>query len=457
MSASHRFLLLLATCLLAFRLAPGAESHPSVAGTTWVSDKEIRGTFSTITFTPDGEYKEEWKKKRHPKGTWTASTDNQRITVTLTGGQVLIFTYNNEKDLVRDVGSQVYKRVSKGPAPAVAAAPAAPVPSPNPAPIVKLTAEQERAVVLIKGDNSVGTGFLIKTAEGPVVVTNLHVIANNPHVTISTNNGAPVTIVSYKGAADRDLAMILLKDGAFHYLEPAADVSAVAQTGDAVITPGNSEGGGVILNTGGKVIGVGPDRVEFDNPVFHGNSGGPVIHVKSGKVIGIVTEGMKVVLTDELDKTSYANRNSAIHGTMRYFGLRLDTVPKWVPFDWAQFQTQTSYLDDFNKRSRSLDAYLNAPDDRKPEDIIWWDDDKIVKANHDVGDPAFWLSEMKTIAQSGVAAMENPDNFYPFEQERAKWELTYRKAILAEIDRINPNAPPANSPGSSSPHGKHHR
>ncbi|HEY0258126.1 MAG TPA: hypothetical protein VGC39_11830, partial [Candidatus Methylacidiphilales bacterium] len=82
---------------------------------------------------------------------------------------------------------------NSSPAPNVAQAPTpAPVPAPpsTPAPTVKLTDDQARAVVLIKGDNAEGTGFLIKTMNGPAVVTNIHVIANNPNLKITTNTGA---------------------------------------------------------------------------------------------------------------------------------------------------------------------------------------------------------------------------------------------------------------------------
>jgi hypothetical protein len=228
---------------------------------------------------------------------------------------------------------------------------------------VTLTEDQARAVVLIKGDNSEGTGFLVKTPDGPVVVTNIHVISNNPNLKITTNTGTPITILSYKGATDRDLAMIAIKDGDFKYLDLATDISGIVQPGDEVITPGNSEGGEVMLNTGGKVLGIGPDRVEFDNPIYHGNSGGPVFHVKSGKVIGVVTQAMKVLNSDELDKASFASRNSAISGSMRYFGFRIDNVPKWEPYDWRGFQNETAFLEQFDKRSRCLDCYVNAPDD----------------------------------------------------------------------------------------------
>jgi S1-C subfamily serine protease len=316
----------------------------------------------------------------------------------------------------------------------------------------KLTTDQARAVVLIKGDNVEGTGFLVKTADGPVVVTNIHVISNNPNLKITTNTGTTITILSYKGATDRDMAMIAIKDGNYSYLTLATDISGTVQPGDEVITPGNSEGGEVMLNTDGKVLGIGPNRVEFDNPVYHGNSGGPIFHVKSGKVIGLVTEAVKVDVSDELDKASFANRNSAIGHSMRYFGLRLDTVGNWESYDWRRFQNETAFLDQFDKRNRCLDCYLNAPDDNKPEDTLWLDDDKIKKANssffsqtsgadisQQMDAARQWLSDMYGVANTDMDAIQEPKNFYAFGQLRAKDAIAYRKALKAELDTRSDN------------------
>ena len=321
---------------------------------------------------------------------------------------------------------------------------------PTPAPIVKLTQDQARAVVLIKGDNAEGTGFLIKTADGPVVVTNIHVISNNPNIKITTNTGVPVTILSYKGATDRDMAMIAIKDGDFKYLNLATDITGTVQPGDEVITPGNSEGGEVMLNTDGKVLGIGPDRVEFDNPIYHGNSGGPVIHVKSGNVIGIVTEAMSVDVSDELDKISFANHNSAITQSMRYFGFRLDNVPAWEPYDWQRFQNETAFLDHFDKRSNCLYSFLNATVNKTPDDTLYQTDEKIMRAINNCSDQStdaaiaqriqalrVLVSDLHDVADTDMSTMQNPNNFYSFDRQRVKDEITRRKALRDYLDSLS--------------------
>jgi S1-C subfamily serine protease len=346
-----------------------------------------------------------------------------------------------------------------GTTPAAGAPSAAPV---APAPPTTMSQDQARAVVLIKGDNAEGTGFMVKTPDGPVIITNIHVIANNPNLKVTTNTGAFVTVLSEKGASDRDLAMLAIQDAGYNYLEMAPDISKTVQPGDTVITPGNSEGGEVMLNTTGNVMGIGPVRIEINNPIYHGNSGGPVFHPKSGKVLGVVTEAEAVDLSDDLDKTSFASRNSAISGKMRYFALRIDTVTAWIPIDSRRFANETAFLDQFHEQSRRLDSYLNradhsqsgnsSSDSGNADAKIYLNDDKIMKADHDYSDQATGsdtaqhiqllrslLFDLQGITDSDMDQIKDKTNFYSFDQERAEGEYEYRKALRDELDAIGNN------------------
>ena len=62
-----------------------------------------------------------------------------------------------------------------------------------------------------------------------------------------------------------------------------------ASIDDDVVVLGNAEGGGVINTIKGKIVGVGPNLVEVDAAFVPGNSGSPIIHLKTGKVIGVAT------------------------------------------------------------------------------------------------------------------------------------------------------------------------
>ena len=329
----------------------------------------------------------------------------------------------------------------------------------TPAPTTSLTEAQTAAVVMIEGDKAEGTGFLVQMPDGPAVVTNIHVIAGNPNVRILTNTGAQISIKSLRGASDRDLALFSIADDHYTYLPLNSAIGASVQVGDDVITPGNSQGGEVVLSTHGSVLGVGPQRIEFSNPVYHGNSGGPVFQTKTGKVLGVVTEAVKVDTDNALDKSSFANQQSAITGPMRYFGLRLDTVPQWETYDPTRFLSETTFLEQFHQQSRCLDSYLNSSDKTDnaasssgddsdhPNSRLYLTDAKIVKADDQFyqqaggGDAsqrldAFrgWVFSLDSIADSNIEPIQNMSNFYSFDQQRAREEIAYRKSLKAELD-----------------------
>jgi S1-C subfamily serine protease len=351
-------------------------------------------------------------------------------------------------------------------APVASSIPAPPsAPATNSAPTIApaggLTGDQAHAVVVIKGDLGEGTGFLVRTADGPAVVTNIHVIFANPNVKIFTTTGAQIQTTGLKGASDRDLAMISIQDNHYTYLDLATDIKDTVQAGDEVITPGNSEGGEVVLDTQGTVLGIGPQQVEFSNPIYHGNSGGPVFHTKSGKVLAVVTKALKVDTSSDIDKASFENKDSAISGTMRYFGLRLDTVPQWEPYDWNRFLTETTFLKNFHDQSRGLDSFMNGvvyerahlvstDEYGHPDSQYFLRNDKIVAVRDNYHkmtvdtdssqklDAARELSmDLEGIADTDMDAIQNPVNFYSFDQLRAADEIKYRKALRNEIEKFS--------------------
>jgi S1-C subfamily serine protease len=349
------------------------------------------------------------------------------------------------------------------PAAAATAVPPATPPTHSPASVSPPSAappglpeDQAAAIVMIEGDKAEGTGFLVRMPDGPAVITNLHVLANNPNIRILTNTGQQITVLGLKGATDRDLARFSIEDDHYSYLALNPDIGSTVQPGDDVITPGNSQGGEVILDTHGTVLGVGPQRIEFSNPIYHGNSGGPVYHTKSGQVLAVVTEAVAVDTADKLSQASFSSRDSAIKSAMRYFGLRVDTVPAWETYDLARYQNETAFLDRFHEQSRRLDSYLNSSSDADnssdgdsgvPNSKLYLTDDKICKAqdtftaaiNGADADQRLdaareWLFALNSIADQNMESIQDPNNFYQFDRQRAQQEVVYRTALKEELD-----------------------
>ncbi|HUB66343.1 MAG TPA: serine protease [Candidatus Methylacidiphilales bacterium] len=330
-------------------------------------------------------------------------------------------------------------------------------PNPN-----TLTPTQAGAIVLIKGDNAEGTGFLTNLDGGPVVMTSLHILADNPNLHVTTRDGQSITALGLKGAQDRDLALIPIQDNNYTYLDVASDIRATAKPGDLVITPGNNGEGEVMLMTKGRLLGIKSEEIEISNRLDHGNSGGPVFHPQSGKVLGVVTEALDAGASTEMDKLLSQDRATGFTGRTRYFGLRLDNVPVWETYDWKRYQIETTFLDQFHYESRCLDSYLNPPsagrrsmqDSGDDDDFanLYLNEPAIKQANHDYHQDIAgtdssqkleaWralLVVLHNVADANMTDIENPSNFYSFDRRRARDEIDYRKQLQAELDSFEDN------------------
>jgi hypothetical protein len=115
---------------------------------------------------------------------------------------------------------------------------------------------------------------------------------------------------------------------------------------DPIAVYGNTGGGDVATAINGKVAGIGPDRVEISAEIEHGNSGSPIIHMPSGRVIGVVT---------------YVTKDDLLSGEkkIRRFGYRLDTVKQWETVDWTRFYADADKLENATATTTELNrAFL---------------------------------------------------------------------------------------------------
>lgn len=196
------------------------------------------------------------------------------------------------------------------------------------------TQEQSNAVFIISTSESAGTGFACTYKGREFVATNLHVIDGTAPISVKSQASGSLKLSGQMIAAnDADICLLAI-DGKFSDkgikpLEFAANAFIEAKVGDAVQCWGNTLGNGVITATGGKILGFGTPRLEIDCPLVGGNSGGPVIHQKTGKVVGIVTEAEINKLTfDALGVAATKAKGSQVR-PISYFAHRIDTVEKW--------------------------------------------------------------------------------------------------------------------------------
>lgn len=194
---------------------------------------------------------------------------------------------------------------------------------------------QISAVLLISSPESAGTGFACLYKGKEFVATNLHVLDRATSITVKSQLGGMVPL-SGKMIAGGDADICLLgvqgsfQDIGIKPLEFFESTFKETKAGDMVVCLGNGLGNGVITETKGTITAYGTPRLEIDCPVVHGNSGGPVIHLESGKVVGLVTEAENNKLTfDALGVAANKSVNSQVK-EISYFAHRIDSVTKWT-------------------------------------------------------------------------------------------------------------------------------
>ena len=326
-----------------------------------------------------------------------------------------------------------------------------------------LTDDQAHTVVTIKGDNAQGAGFLMRSPDGTFVVTHLHLLAANPNVKLFASSGDAITVLGLKGSTDRDLAMFSIQDNNYTYLPAPADPATDLQAGDQLIIPDVGAASDGLVGKPGRLVGMSPERIDFDNPMGLGSAGAPVIHVKSGAALGIATTQKQVDVSERLAQAWAANPAPGSAAIIPYFGVRLAGAPNWEPYDVQRFLDETLFLRHFHENTRFLDSYLNGrrgrgqfgnfssdsgpPDNRyylknialhKDQDTYRQqangaDENQRLDATREL------LFDLESFAGTDLATLQGMKALYGYDQTWAREEIAYRLALKKELDDLSTN------------------
>jgi hypothetical protein len=196
-------------------------------------------------------------------------------------------------------------------------------------------------LVLVEGKSeSGGSGFITHINGRKYLVSNAHVLAGIKAVSMTLLDRTQLKVGPPMIAVGHDLVALPVDEGGAG-IPSAESVETEAEVGDAVVVFGNPGARGVVTVVIGELIGIGPNRIEVSALIEHGNSGGPIIHLASGKVIGVAT---------------YAKTDELLAGgkKLRRFGYRLDSVRKWQAVDWSSFYAQADQMEKVERTSREL-------------------------------------------------------------------------------------------------------
>jgi hypothetical protein len=200
-------------------------------------------------------------------------------------------------------------------------------------------------VVLITGDVGKGTGFVARHGTETFFYSNAHVVSGNSTLDFRTlsNVRIPVGELQVSRTVDLIRSPTTSIETSLSVME---NIDSSISIGDEVIVLGNSDGLGTVTELRGKVTGIGPTQIEIDAEFVNGNSGSPIIHAPSGKVIGVATFAIVPNLTALNTGTEMAN--------VRRFGVRIDTAAEWDQPTWSRFVKEAQKLKQIESRTFSL-------------------------------------------------------------------------------------------------------
>jgi hypothetical protein len=335
-----------------------------------------------------------------------------------------------------------------------------PAAAPTVLPLPVLTDEQAKTIVTIKGDCRQGIGFLMRSPSGTFVVTHLHLLEGNPHITLTTSSGAVITPTALKGAFDRDLAEFSIQDNQFTYLPAPTDAPDSVQAGDQIIIPDVAEHTDILQGRPGTIVGTNAERIDFDVRMRRTNVGSPIIHVKSGTVIGLFTAQKRVDVTQRLAMAWPGNPAPDAASIIPFYGLRVGGVTKWETYDPARFLQETTFLQRFHDTTHSLDAFLNGRQhhyygmgqDQVTDDKFYQNCVKLRSALdnfHQLANGADdrqrldadreLLFDLDNITDTDLTALRGMSGLYGYDQTWAQEEIAYRLALKAELKEMHNN------------------
>ena len=194
---------------------------------------------------------------------------------------------------------------------------------PNRKGVTYVSREDSGALVVVRSDNSSGSGFIARLKDKTFFVTNIHVLGAARGAELTTVNGEAIKLTPTAYVSKRrDLAIVPI-DWSGRVLDISKSLNFDnVEIGESVTVMGNSSGANVTTRLDGVIRGIGPNEIEVSAEFVPGNSGSPIIHNELGVVIGIAA-----YLRDFRSDSKWTEGTE--FNDIRRFGYRLDGAIEW--------------------------------------------------------------------------------------------------------------------------------
>lgn len=206
--------------------------------------------------------------------------------------------------------------------------------------------EHKSAVMIIvgtSGDSQTNVpGFACKFKNREYIATSLHVMEDASAITVASLSGNAIGISDQMIVTEEaDICLLGIK-GSFADMgivpfEFMDDLPKGSKSGDEVICLGIDFSDVVITTTKGKIMTLGESSVQTDATAANGNSGGPMIHRESGKVIGLLAQAAETTSS----------------------GHRFDGVKKWKSMTFTDFKKSSSLIASARGNLDTVHHFLN--------------------------------------------------------------------------------------------------
>jgi hypothetical protein len=337
------------------------------------------------------------------------------------------------------------------------------------------------ALVVIEGKDGSGSGFTCRADGKTWLFTNIHVLAGMQQPRFTGLNGSALKLGAADAAAKHDILRIAVTEEPAQPLEAITDFARDVRLGDAILVLGNSGGGGVVTSLPGEIVGIGPDRLEVSAAFIPGNSGSPIVHVKTGKVIGVATYLTKryeefsakpqaeATPTPSTPAPSHPPRpgptqpdrspesrhqpqpraGGAAPGeiVVRRFAFRIDSVRTWEPVNWNLFAQNAAQVTQISRLTGDIFDFVTAL--RKKEDPQFATDTlrrpaaewmriigrRGVSPVDQRRATEGFLRALRTMVRADVAEAENRLR-YTYFREALRSERAVRDQLFAGFDKV---------------------
>jgi Trypsin-like peptidase domain len=317
-----------------------------------------------------------------------------------------------------------------------------PTPAPPISPEEQQSASQiieayHNSLVFVTGTDGSGSGFIATIGNANYLVTSTHVVTTVRDVAFKTLDGAVIKGGAPSMAVGEDIFCMALPPGGKSF-EIMQGVDANVAIGDEVVVPGDAEGAGMVSTIIGRIIAIGPNLLEVDAPFEPGDSGSPIIHLKTGKVIGVAAYTVT-------DKYGLSTDPVLKQPGARRFGYRVDSVKGWQAVRWQDFDAQAAQMQGVETLTDDLYDFFRDLEDKKgvagldmrvnPVIKSHIDDWVTEKASHPgteeaAHNDAIFISFLKSSSQSDITAAESQVTYDCFQRD-----LADQKQIRDQIEK----------------------